>query len=49
MIDPVDQPKYEENLSQLREIVGDDQFSKEWDFGRSLAIDQFIAELIDAR
>jgi predicted ATPase/Tfp pilus assembly protein PilF len=44
VIDPVDQPKYEENLSQLRDSVGDDQFSKEWDFGRSLAIDQLVTE-----
>ena len=46
-IDLVDQPKYEEQLSQLREIVGKEQFSKEWENGRSLAIDQLVSEPVD--
>jgi non-specific serine/threonine protein kinase len=48
VIDPVDQPNYEKLLSQLREHVGEEQFSKEWQKGRGLAIDQLESEPADS-
>ena len=49
VIDPVDQPEYQNRRNALRQELGQDRFALAWEEGRALKLEQAIAYALDAK
>jgi predicted ATPase/class 3 adenylate cyclase len=48
VIDPVDQPEYERNLTSLRAELGEERFTAKWDEGRAMTLEQAVAYALES-
>lgn len=48
VIDPVDQPEYESNLTSLRAELGEERFAVKWDEGRAMTLEQAVAYALES-
>jgi hypothetical protein len=44
VIDPVDQPEYEGHVNDLREMLGDEEFSTNWNEGEAMDLDEAVED-----
>jgi len=47
VIDPADQPEYQKRRAGLRTELGEERFTKMWEEGRTLTLEQAIAYALE--